>query len=558
MITIQPQYLTLAKLLDGRLFTIPEYQRAYSWTKDQRSDLFGDISRTHAKGSDEGHFMAAVVGLRRKSQTLGTDEFHVMEVVDGQQRLTTLIILLKSIALNLNEKTKPEAKLMQELQELLVKVEGDELLLLQTNHDSSQHFANYLRSGTSQPSSKGKTLADREILGAIEDCNKFVLLWVADGKTLPELIALLKNRLFFLLHEIDSEKAVYTVFEVLNTRGLDVSWIDRLKSILMGAAFELKDANQSGIINDLHTTWRDIYAVIGLRQGLSTEALRYAATLWATDSVSRPLGEKDSVDQLRFKSTTAKNIRATANWLLRVTQAYDAVTANSRINAVTRISQARLLATAINLREDLSVAQRKLLLARWEKVSFRIYGMLRNDARTRVGDYVRLAWQVINDKLPFSAIDAAIGKIGSDFPIDQAVASLRESNRYEGWENEIRYLMFRYEEYLAKQQNLNFSNEQWEKIWMVSPSESIEHIWAKSKAPEKSRHRLGNLVLLPPKLNSKLQNIDPKKKIEAYNKTGLLIAGAVSDVINAKGWNGKTIVEREEIILTWAAKEWAD
>ena len=37
--------------------------------------------------------------------------------------------------------------------------------------------------------------------------------------------------------------------------------------------------------------------------------------------------------------------------------------------------------------------------------------------------------------------------------------------------------MFRYEEHLAREQKLNFSNEQWEKIWMVSPSESIEHIW---------------------------------------------------------------------------------
>lgn len=94
MITIQPQYLTLAKLFDGRLFTIPEYQRAYSWTKHQRQDLFDDIEKTHDKGAEAGHCMAAVVGLRRKKQILGTDEFHVMEVVDGQQRLTTLIVLL--------------------------------------------------------------------------------------------------------------------------------------------------------------------------------------------------------------------------------------------------------------------------------------------------------------------------------------------------------------------------------------------------------------------------------------------------------------------------------
>jgi hypothetical protein len=56
--------------------------------------------------------------------------------------------------------------------------------------------------------------------------------------------------------------------------------------------------------------------------------------------------------------------------------------------------------------------------------------------------------------------------------------------------------MFRYEEHLAKKGGLNFRNEQWEKIWMVRPADSIEHIWAKSVATEKYRHCIGNLVLL--------------------------------------------------------------
>jgi hypothetical protein len=558
MLTIQPQYLSLAKLFDGRLFRIPEYQRAYSWTSHERQDLFSDIEKTHAKGEDEGHFMAAVVCLRRMKQSLGTDDFHVMEVVDGQQRLTTLIVLINALKLALDEKNQAEAKLARELSELLVKVEADELLLLQTNHDSSHHFANYLRKGTANSSDTATTLADREILGAIKDCTDFVEAWKERGDSLLSLASLLKNRLFFLLHEIDEEKTVYTVFEVLNSRGLDVSWLDRLKSILMGEAFELKKTNHSGVIQELHTTWRDIYSVIGLRQGLSTEALRFAATLRASDAPSRPLGEEDSVEALRSEASSAKGIRKVATWLLDVTKACDTVIENPRVNAVTRISQARLLATAIHLRSDLKPAESNALLARWEKVAFRIYGMLGNDARTRVGDYVRLAWQVINEHLSFKKIDTAIGEIGNSFTIDDAVAALRGTDCYEGWENELRYLMFRYEEHLAKTQKLNFSNEQWEKIWMVSPSESIEHIWAKSKAPEKQMHRLGNLVLLPPKLNSKLQDKPAKDKAESYRKTGLLIAGEVADLIDNNGWSSKTIEEREDAILGWAASEWAD
>ena len=92
---LQPQLFNLNNLLNGRLFRIPEYQRAYSWEKKQRDDLFGDIERV--KASDEDHFMATVVGLTREKKQIIADQFTVVEIVDGQQRLTTLIILLKAI-----------------------------------------------------------------------------------------------------------------------------------------------------------------------------------------------------------------------------------------------------------------------------------------------------------------------------------------------------------------------------------------------------------------------------------------------------------------------------
>jgi hypothetical protein len=184
--------------------------------------------------------------------------------------------------------------------------------------------------------------------------------------------------------------------------------------------------------------------------------------------------------------------------------------------------------------------------------------MLGNDARTRVGDYVRLAWQVTNETLGLADISNGIREIGEEFTIEDAVLKMVKSNCYEGWENELRYFMFRYEEHLARVQKQNFRNEQWEKIWLVSPSESIEHIWAKSKASERSRHRLGNLVLLPPKLNSKLQSDDPADKVDAYRKTGLLIAGEVADMIESAGWKPKEIEKRGQDLLKWATTEWRD
>ena len=558
MLDIQPQYLTLSRLLDGRLFIIPEYQRAYSWTSHQRNDLFKDIERVYSKGANASHFMAAVVCRRTKKLPIGTDEFYQLDIVDGQQRITTLIILLNAIKLALDSKKPAERKLHRELSELLVKGDGAKLLLLQTNHDSSHHFSDYLRNGNAEDPGSVGTLADRELLQAIEECEEFVESWQERKRRLTSLVALLKNRLSFLLHEITDEEAVYTVFEVLNSRGLEVSWLDRLKTILMGAAFELKQADRKGLIKELHTVWRDIYSVVGLRQGLSTEALRFAATLWVEDVPNRPLGEQDSVEVFRNDIDTAKQILAVAKWLLDVTQACDKVNSNRRIGAVTRISQARLLATALYLQKKLKAKERDQLLERWEKVSFRIYGMLKYDARTGVGDYVRLAWRVVNQTPSLKSVDEEIKAIGVNYPISAAIDSLRGVNFYEGREDELRYFMFRYEEFLAHKQGLNYRNEQWNKIWLQSPARSIEHIWAQSKAPDDIRHTIGNLVLLPPQLNSTLQDKHPKEKAEAYRKTGLLIAEEVAELVEEGRWSKKSVKHRETALLKWAASEWAD
>ena len=95
---IQPQHLTLGELLHNRLFRIPQYQRAYSWQPQHRKDLFNDIQKSWASTQDKSHFMATIVGLRREKKTIVTDEYQTLHIVDGQQRLTTLILLLKAIA----------------------------------------------------------------------------------------------------------------------------------------------------------------------------------------------------------------------------------------------------------------------------------------------------------------------------------------------------------------------------------------------------------------------------------------------------------------------------
>lgn len=557
MIEIQPRLLTLSGLLEKRLFRIPQYQRAYSWRVDHRKDLFNDILSTWQAGSDCQHFMATIVGLRREKRMIATDEYQVVEIVDGQQRITTLILLLKAIAKTVDRSDRDGNRIGSELDDLLVKTDKASLLLLQTNHDISNYFADYLRTGNHSSADSATNLADKELLLAIEECERFVAHCDENGLPIINLVALMKNRIMFVFHEIGDEAIVYTVFEVLNSRGLEVSWFDRLKSILMAIVFEAKD-NSPEITSEVHRIWSDVYRCVGLRIGISTESLRFAACLREKYAPSRLPSEKDAVATLRAQAEAGVDkVIETSNWLKSVTEALDRVIGDRRTRGVTRILQARLVASAIHLRTDLTGNEKARVLSRWESVVFRMYGMFGLDGRYAVGEYLRLAWRIVNDKLDPESILTELSNIGIGYPVSKAVMRLQNSDCYNGWQEELRYFLCRYEEYLARVAKQHFNNEQWNRIWTGNASDSIEHILPQSSG---SRHvnRLGNLLLLPPKLNSKLGDLAPSQKTKEYRKTGLLIAGKAADEVEGARWGVRRIRDRENALLEWAEKEWAD
>lgn len=253
---IQPKYVTLTGLFADRVFRIPSYQRFYSWQLKQREDLFNDI-RTLSKVSGDGHhFMATIVCHDTgEKASVGSTEYHVFEVVDGQQRITTLIILLRAVAKQL---TAGDDK--KEVEELLVKRDGN-LLLLQTNNANQTLFNEYLRTGKIPGRDDVKTHADRNLQAGIIESEEFVENWVGTGKGFLDLLRLIKNRLGFVVYDTEDKRSVYTVFEVLNSRGLDVDWLDKCKSALMGRAFETATTEpaQAAAIKELEAKWGNIY-----------------------------------------------------------------------------------------------------------------------------------------------------------------------------------------------------------------------------------------------------------------------------------------------------------
>lgn len=552
---LNPVHLTVGKLMQGRLFRIPDYQRAYSWQGKQREDLFADIREVHRSGRD--HFMATVVGLARDRRQIGGDEFGVVELVDGQQRVTTLVILLKAIEKALDASDKVQARIKAELGDLLVKGDEHNLVLLQTNHDSSDVFAGYVRNGEIRSSSVN-TAADANLVAAAEDCERFVSVW-KDAGTLVELVFAIRNRLSMIYHELADESAVYRVFEVLNSRGLDVRWVDKTKSQLMASIYEhVEEGAREDGLHEMRTIWKDVYRKLGLDDRLGDEALRFAGTWYRETRPNKILSDQDaSIELLRQAGTRIKTLIGAASWLRRIAGKVVDLKRDVRRTAVTRIQHARFLAIAIMLRGFDGETEAHLLAA-WERVTFRIFTLGERDTRTKGGEYVRLAYDIVSNRLPADDVLSGLVALGADYGIDDILHDRSWNNWYEGYTEEVRYLLFRYEEYLARKSGGTINQSQWAKVWAVDPAKSIEHILPQSSG-KGFVHGLGNLTMLPPNVNSSLKDKPPEKKARKYVECGMQSTMAVGRAIEAGlRWNKQAVADRAADIEAFVREEWAD
>jgi hypothetical protein len=363
---IQPTYGVLQTLFADRVFRIPHYQRFYSWRTRQRQDLFLDIRKLASLGHDQHHFMATLVCYRTpETKSVGTNQYRVYDIVDGQQRLTTLIILLKCIELALAEDSADR----EDLAKILVKRDGH-LILLQTNNANERLFNRFIREGTRPTADDLQIHSDYHLAAAIKECDGFVAQWKRSS-ALEGLMSLVLHRLGFVVHDTEDSRAVYTVFEVLNSRGLDVDWLDKAKSMLMGRAFELAASVTvaASEVQSLQNLWGEIYRELSVEDIPGDEVLRVMATLHFGAGAGKPRSAEDSSDQLRSNCDTFDKSRVLSERILDCARKLTEIHGAIHLGPVTDILHARLLAVAIKVAKGVSDPERANLLEQWEHVS---------------------------------------------------------------------------------------------------------------------------------------------------------------------------------------------
>jgi len=233
-------------------FHVPKYQREYTWRKWEWEQLLNDI-----EDNDPGYFMGSIICVS-DTQILSAGDEIIFEVVDGQQRLTTLSLLLATIhskliaAMGNYEPTDEQDK--EDVKSCITNIRAK---LIKRKKDAKQKETGSFNVGKDvyflrvQPSTQNHNLADYLYLlseaGLIKSqpkqpyCGNRLLgraYAYFDEKipsVVPDLLKLLEkiNQLNFVQITVGSQADAFTLFESLNNRGVPLSAMDIIKNKML-------------------------------------------------------------------------------------------------------------------------------------------------------------------------------------------------------------------------------------------------------------------------------------------------------------------------------------
>lgn len=214
-------------------FVIPEYQRPYSWSDDEITTLFDDlwefsIERTHTENGN--YFLGCIVSYEEKGER---------QIIDGQQRITSLFLLLRAVFSMLEK----EENKTREVQHFITKIKP---ALWKQNEMTGEEDRNKILLRSEVVSDYGNKIL-RNILETGEadiknkdnyskNYNKFIELYSEKSKSSPNqiyhFVLALLNYSILLPIIADNQETALTIFNTLNNRGLPLSDADIFKSYI--------------------------------------------------------------------------------------------------------------------------------------------------------------------------------------------------------------------------------------------------------------------------------------------------------------------------------------
>ncbi|WQX71987.1 DUF262 domain-containing HNH endonuclease family protein [Helicobacter pylori] len=552
------ELLTLDGVIEKGVFEIPSYQRGYAWQKEQLKDFWNDLEHVSKLG-DKFHYMHSLT-LRGLENELESSAF---EIIDGQQRLATSLILLDLLAKTTKHKDPKYDSMNLEpilsykyygLNEAFGAIMGEERDL--------ERF---------QTSFYAKNLID---------AHAFFKEKISDTpmETLEKMFdALIKKMLFSVVELNDNRIDPFSSFETINNRGKDLSTLELFKNRLHFVAHKIcngqKLENLQQEINDTYTIIYDdlrqfkdddlerflkhfVEYYYGEKGDFKKRLLEMEFNAHKRYTYNTPFSDEyDKIDELLFYlsySSKVWNFLDTLdeksitlifndNKKLEIEITPKTRTLLDKMRCLNALSDHAFLPLLLSLftiqlegkhanKQPYTTKELEGLLEYLERFGFLVYGVAgkKNTAKNEWIESAFIAFQAYRYGEENIAIEnlPTLEKYffkrehsGLEL-LEESIHSKKNTEKWYQWGKALNYLLYEYELYHNPETTLKFDGSI-ESIEHILPQNPDQGYSAKEKSWAKNPHivhALGNLLLIPKNANSSLSNKPFEEKRKAYLK----------------------------------------
>lgn len=519
---------SIKSIFDGsHIFNIPIYQRAYSWVANKQvKEFLYDIK---GQQPNRKYFLGAYLFHLNGSY----DDFQIVDVIDGQQRITTFTIFMNSLIEILM--SKKSSKVTSRSKRIFIK-DGDIFKIKLSNEDNS-FFHQYILENSKIDKSFIVTPSQRLLVEAKDFIIKELSNMSLDKLELLYDIAINSEVLVYVVEEVESATQI---FELLNDRGKKLTDLESIKSFLMYNVGVVSQYPKQ-VIEDIQQEFSEIYRMIEKNELNDDDVLRYHTIAFEMEN---EVGAKEHIKRKindlinsGMYDEAKKSIINYSRDLKRSFSVFSSIYNNDE--RIPELDELYMIGRVAPFYPFLMAAKLKsndefiLLIKALIKFNFRaILGNLRSNA----GESYIFTAHKNNENL--------VQKIESIYKYNwwninlRAKDALEYDNHYE-WLNKniLKYILFKYENHLRKTKG--FPLLDFDDYFNIDNREklSIEHITAQkakgvkldSLFNEKFMNNIGNLVIDTVASNSSKGNENTKLKIKSYNNAPIISQNVIDN-----------------------------
>ncbi|SIQ22682.1 DUF262 domain-containing protein [Chryseobacterium sp. RU33C] len=273
------QLQSISKIFTEKIFRIPDYQRGYAWTEKQLKDFWTDIELIE----NNNHYVGVLTLEKVPESIFNTweDDLWIIEsknyepfyIVDGQQRLTTTIILIQAITEFIKEGKKLNYSTADEIKKKFIFESKDGLI-------SRSYIFGYEKDNPSYEFLKTNIFNETSTSGYNNEVtiythnldfakkyfhDKLQELEITDIEIIYKKVT---QNLLFNIYSISSDIDVFIAFETMNNRGKPLSNLELLKNrlIYLSTKLETSEHEKNKLRKIINDGWRGVYHYLGLNK----------------------------------------------------------------------------------------------------------------------------------------------------------------------------------------------------------------------------------------------------------------------------------------------------